>query len=202
MLKSKLYLSKIMVTLLLLIFVSTTFSSATANATATRAIVNGFYYSPGDILITASTSLQGLTGHSGIVLPDEYMFLHIQGPGYKPTVITISSWISSYPKTKVVRAINNSNSSKAAAWAKSYYVDGAGKNTSYVITPNPKDLTNTYCSEIVWQSYYYGANLAYNVANKDGQLVYAIPSIISPYDFIDTLSMNYNGFTVVHSINW
>ncbi|MFQ8921902.1 MAG: hypothetical protein ACLR60_08415 [Clostridium paraputrificum] len=35
--------------------------------------VNGFFYTPGDILITKSTFANGSTGHAGIVHPDGKM---------------------------------------------------------------------------------------------------------------------------------
>lgn len=74
------------------------------------------------------------------------------------------------------------------------------KNTTYRITTNPKDLTYTYCSEIVWQSYYYGAGKSFKTLYQSpSQSYYKEPSIIHPYDYLTYQS--YNGFSTVKSVN-
>lgn len=174
------------------------------NTTPRAATIRGFYYMGGDILITNSTSSNGFTGHAGIVLPGGNNVLHIQGSGYKPTVISISKWLDLYPSTRVVRSSSMTKASNAANWAKSYYVDGSGKNTTYRITFIPKDKTYTYCSEIVWQAYYYGAGLEYTIANitSQGLVNYIVPNIITPYAFIDSTNQSHNKFSTVYSVNW
>jgi len=56
----------------------------------------------GDIVITKSTSSNGIAGHAGIVLSSTRV-LHIAGFGEKPEVITLNDWVRMYPATKVVR---------------------------------------------------------------------------------------------------
>ncbi len=110
---------KIALTLTLLISVST--------IPAYGATINGFNYTAGDVLVTTSTSAKGLTGHAGIVHPNGKDVIHIAGPGYNPSVISIQSWLSQYKSTKVVRHNNKTTASKAANWALNYYINGAGK---------------------------------------------------------------------------
>ena len=169
------------------------------------ATVNGFIYLPGDILITKTTFANGLTGHAGIVHPNGKDVIHIEGPGKKPNVIPISSWLSKYRSTKVVRHTSKTPTVKAANWARDYYINGAGKNTSYRITMNPKDRTYVYCSELVWQAYYYGANLTFKTPYTNSQGIitsYMIPNTITPYHFINPYAQKYNDFRTVKSINW
>lgn len=169
---------------------------------AKATIYNGFDYGAGDILVTKSTSSSGLVGHSAIILRDGKSVLHIQAPGYTPTVIPIATWFSKYPSTKVVRCNNTTTRVNASLWAESYYANGAGKTTEYSITPNPRDLTKTYCSEIVWQSFYYGANFSFKTFQMGygGNYSYNEPVVIEPYNFLGDLT--YNGFTIVNSVNW
>lgn len=167
--------------------------------------VNGFFYTPGDILITKSTFANGLTGHAGIVHPDGKNVIHIAGKGEKADVIPISQWLAKYSSTKVVRHKYKLRAIKAANWARDYYINGPGKNTGYAITPNPKNKNYVYCSELVWQSYYYGADITFKIpyVNTQGIITsYLIPNIINPYDFVNPHGQSYNGFKTVKSIKW
>ncbi|WP_346847631.1 hypothetical protein [uncultured Clostridium sp.] len=157
---------------------------------------------PGDIVITKSTSSNGIAGHAGIVLSSTRV-LHIAGFGAKPEVITLNDWVRMYPATKVVRYQGSTTTlTKVANWCRSYYMDGSGKNTPYKITPDPKDLTTTYCSEIVWQSYHYGANLQYEILFQTVQGLdrWKIPDIIKPYDYLSY--QDHNSFKTIQTINW
>lgn len=161
-----------------------------------------FVHVAGDILVTNNTIISDYLGHAGIVAPSGNHVIHTAGKNLKPTMITLTDWYKRYPNTQVIRSNTPSERIQAANWAKAYYVDGAGKNTEYKITANPKDLTYTYCSEIVWQSYYYGANKAYLVNVNTNP---SIPTIITPYDFISisTYTHKYNGFSLVAKYgNW
>ncbi|MFK2827093.1 YiiX/YebB-like N1pC/P60 family cysteine hydrolase [Bacillus sp. B190/17] len=169
---------------------------------AHAAKVKGFDFKPGDILVTSSTQGgSGVTGHAGIVLPDGKNIAHIRTKGATATSISISEWINTaYPKTVVVRGNSTTNAKKAAKYALDYWVEGKGKNTSYRITSNPKDQSYVYCSELVWQSYYYGAGFAYKVpaANIFGS---KIPEIIHPYNFSTSMPQKLNKFSTVKSFN-
>ncbi|WP_052870932.1 hypothetical protein [Clostridium botulinum] len=185
-------------------FVLTFILSLGIITSAKAADVNGFNYGCGDILVTKNTRSSTFLGHAGIVLPDGKTVVHIAGKGCKPDTISIANWLKTYPSTKVVRCNSKTTRINASNWANDYYVNGKGRFTPYCITPNPKDLTKVYCSELVWQSYYYGANLAYKVIDygKMGLPAVTIPRIISPYEFIDSNCQNINGFKTVKSFNW
>lgn len=167
--------------------------------------VNGFFYAPGDILITKSTIVKGLTGHAGIVHPDGKSVIHIAGPGEKANVIPISQWLNRYSSTKVIRYKYKLRALKAANWARDYYLNGPGKYAEYKFKFNPKDKSSVYCSKLVWQAYYYGADITFKIpyVNSQGFITsYLIPNMITPYDFINPHGQSYNGFKTVKSIKW
>lgn len=130
-------------------------------------------YTPraGDILFTPSTQCKGdsnickgISGHAGIVHPNNSSVIHTAGKNKKPKVISKNTWFSNYPKTIVIRPNNATVGKNAANWAKNYYgPGGAGANKSYKVTfeNNLRDslkTKTTYCSLIIWQAYYFGAN--------------------------------------------
>ena len=154
-------------------------------------------YKKGDIFVTSSTSKNGITGHTGIVI-DSNTILHTSGWKSEPypTTISISNWLKRYPKTKVSRPNSSTLGSKAADMAVKYF---KGKKINYKITFNPKDIDpNTYCSELVWYSY-YKAGKTYQIfggttpGNPTGY--WKTPSIVEPYIFINSQTTNHNGFT-------
>lgn len=129
---------------------------------------------PGDIFITNGTSLWGLTGHAGIFLSDGTI-LSIEGPGSKPVAYGIPQWVQKYQVkegswTKIYRPKNAYKPSSAATWGASNI---RGKNFTYGITNDTLKLNPTYCSKIVFQSYWFG-----NTNNGDGML---LPSLVTPY---------------------
>lgn len=172
-------------------------------SSAYAANVKGFNFSAGDILITSDTRSSGLLGHAGIVLPDGKTIISIAGPGHKPKETAISGWLDCYKHTTVIRHNSKSTRIKAANWAKKYYVDGKGKYTPYRITNDPRDLKYTYCSEIAWQAYYYGAGVTYKVMDTGSlgednpSLDFKLPFIIAPYDFTNVIVLDYNNFQIV-----
>ncbi|MFD4707005.1 hypothetical protein ACFWM3_19360 [Gottfriedia sp. NPDC058432] len=156
-----------------------------------------FSYKPGDILVTDDAGVKGLVGHSGIVI-NATQLLHIQGPGYYPKVINISTWTKNYKTTYVARHHNAAVGSNAAQKAIRYFKD---KKIAYKITTNPTDIDPyTYCSEIVWYSY-WKAGLEYKIpeSSPNGR-VWKRPGIIKPYDFKNSFISGYNGFSLVYSI--
>ncbi|MBM7645665.1 uncharacterized protein YycO [Scopulibacillus daqui] len=115
-------------------------------------------YKTGDIFITKSTSSKGLTGHTGIAISSKTI-LHTSGRKGEPypKTISIKDWNRRHPKTKVIRPKSSSLGSNAASKAKKYFYK---KKIPYAITTNPKNIKKTYCSELVWYSYYKaGKNL-------------------------------------------
>lgn len=159
---------------------------------------NAISYKPGDIFITKSTSSKGLTGHSGIVI-DSKTILHTSGAKSSPypKTLSIKDWNKRYPKTKVVRPNSAALGKKAAANAKKYFQN---KKIKYKISNNPRNIKYTYCSEIVWYSYYKaGKTYKFPVKLMDGSIFWGVPDIIKPYDYLDTKQLKYNGFKFIDS---
>ncbi|WP_152559168.1 hypothetical protein [Tumebacillus flagellatus] len=111
---------------------------------------------PGDILVTNSTSSSGLTGHAGIVVDYSGNVVSIAGSGYHPTKYSVSTWFSSYPHEKIVRHSNTSTAQSAANWASSFVINYS--YLDYSLSDLASPYKSTYCSKIVWDAYYYGAN--------------------------------------------
>ncbi|MFE4036072.1 hypothetical protein [Priestia sp. YIM B13489] len=167
---------------------------------AQAATVKGFNFKPGDILITKSTSSDGIAGHSAIVDQTGSNIIHIAGYGHTPARHPVDWFLNNYKATKVVRYKSATLAKKAGTYAYNNYYKGPYKNHGYGLAPNPKDTTKLYCSEIVWQSYYYGAGVTfYGLANKPIKKV--IPSHIMPYDYIGQYE-KMNGYSTVKSFNW
>ena len=149
-------------------------------------------YRAGDILVTRSTSSYGLTGHAGLVL-SENVILHIQTYGYTPARITKSTWLNNYPQTKVIRPNSESLGREAVKKALDAF---DGKNIDYGLSGPPTNIEETYCSEIVWYSY-YKAGKTYKVLIEGSQHTpsyWAVPYKIKPYDYTSEINQNYNGF--------
>lgn len=149
-------------------------------------------YKEGDILITSSTRFWGFTGHAGIVgrSADGNLYaVHIPGPGKPIQKITLSSWESKYPKTEIWRH-NDSKAAEKAGQKSMDFVRYYGTGTAYVAPYSIfskagltyADKSETYCSKLVWQSYYYGPgfNLGFNPSGS---------GIIAPYSLRGLMNM-------------
>lgn len=136
----------------------------------------------GDVFVTTSTVAIGVTGHAGIVIKDKtkgLIILHFPKPGSPISTITLSQWKTSYPNTEVYRTTSTDTAQKAARWAYANYEIGSKPTYSFAL-----DLSSTsksYCSKIVWQGYYYGANKAIKKPWSN---------LATPYSL--ALSANYN----------
>ena len=152
---------------------SSTFSDSTTtdDSLSTYATSGGYIAQAGDVLYTPSTQCKddtdickGISGHVGIVNPSKGTVTHTAGKGKKPTVISLTQWFNNYDKTVVVRHNNSTTATKAANWAINYYgVGGTGASKSYKVTADSDltktlSLSTTYCSLLVWQAYYFGAD--------------------------------------------
>lgn len=131
---------------------------------------------PGDILITNATSKEGITGHAAIAL-DNNQILHIQGPGHTPVVWGQLQFISAYMHgwIYVYRPTDAITGQNAANWASRTY---RNSNARYVITTNLSSTDVTYCSKLVWQSYYFGAGRlsVFNQSTNRLVLPYNLPT--------------------------
>ncbi|MCU5747132.1 hypothetical protein N9R04_10730 [Staphylococcus sp. SQ8-PEA] len=119
-----------------------------------------FHLKKGDYFITNSVSSKGLSGHAAIYLGKGRIK---EAPGYKQAIKTNNfyKWKRYTLKKrkgnpqhrfiKVYRAPKKYRS-KAGNYAKTHF-----KGVPYSITANPYSKNVTYCSKLVWQSYYYGA---------------------------------------------
>lgn len=171
----------------------------------------------GDILVTnqtqctANSTCAKITGHAGIVVYANggLKVLHIPGKTSgleRIRIDSVSTFFSNYNnKIKVVRPNSSTIANTAASKAIFYfatYVEGkhVGKYKEYFIEPGVTDISRTYCSEIVWYSY-YKAGLSYKVYDYLSQIsTYRTPSIIKPYDYTNNALANYNGFKIVDSV--
>ncbi|KPC98935.1 hypothetical protein LR69_02907 [Geobacillus sp. BCO2] len=170
--------------LLIFCFVSFTFSFSNltfAEINITPQAIPPEYYpgslvviKPGDVLITNNTSSYGVTGHAGIVIDAYGTVVSIRGSGYHPRTWGIDEWFAEYPNEKVVR-YRGANATAAANWAANYVKNY--RNAYYDISPLYY-MDSTYCSKIVWQAYYYGAN--YELPTVYNPLF--LTSICKPYD--------------------
>ena len=134
----------------------------------------------GDIYITNATSSAGLTGHAGIAMND-ISIIHIRGYGHTLSTISHASWLELYSGgwTKVYRHTNSDVAWDAATWARTNYYNS---NAEYALTVDFTVTNPTYCSKIVWQSYYFIRPGVYAVMPSNGALVlpYDLPNLITP----------------------
>ncbi|WP_156807454.1 hypothetical protein [Effusibacillus pohliae] len=129
----------------------------------------------GEMLVTNSTSSAGLTGHSGIVTSN-FKVAHIAGYGYHPEELTLDQWFARYPNTKRVRNNTTSTALYIGRWAASYVSQYPYAN--YGLATKLQGMDPTYCSKIVWQSYYYGSGVAFLGYRPDSTAIFA------PYDIL------------------
>lgn len=149
---------------------------------------------PGDIIVTNSTTASGIIGHSGIYI-DATHILHTSGWKSEPypKVITEKNWHARYKHSKVVRPSSSSIGKKAADKAKYYFQN---KKIPYKITLNPANITNTYCSELVWYSYYKAGK---TIKTRNSVGFFQPKEFVKPYDFIDYSIREYNNLKFVDS---
>ncbi|WP_256326264.1 hypothetical protein [Staphylococcus sp. HMSC036D05] len=114
----------------------------------------------GDFFITNGTDSKGFTGHAAIYLGNGKIK---EAPGFKRPVKVkrFYEWKKATLKKKkghpkhryigVYRAPKKYRG-KAGRYAASHF-----SHVPYNITPNIYSKSPTYCSKLVWQSYYYGA---------------------------------------------
>lgn len=167
----------------------------TSNNTASAATSP---YKKGDILITDQTSSKGLTGHVAIFIGNGKV---LNMSGWKsephPRVMTIKDWEKRHKKrVKVLRYKSAKVASKAADQAVKYFKD---KKIKYRVAADPTNINTTYCSELVWYSY-YKAGVTYKLhhySGKNGKTTWHVPAVILPYDYLDAADFKHNGFTLV-----
>lgn len=163
----------------------------TQESTVSAAIAN----KPGDIIITNSTSSKGILGHMGIYI-DSKTILHTSGWKSEPYPLPISEskWHKRYKHSKVIRPNSSALGKKAAQQAVKHF---KGKTIPYKLTSGVTNIKNTYCSELVWYSY-YKAGKEFKTYNPTARL-FARPSIIKPYDYTNVANVKHNGFKWIDS---
>ena len=114
----------------------------------------------GDFFITNNVSSKGFTGHAAIYTGKGKVK---EAPGYgqpvrvksfsdcKKSTLKKRKGSPKHRYIKVYRAPKKYRG-KAGNYAKSHF-----NGVPYSITTNPYSKSVTYCSKLVWQSYYYGA---------------------------------------------
>ncbi|WP_255258818.1 hypothetical protein [Bacillus pseudomycoides] len=148
-----------------------------------------FWPEPGDILLTTDTSPSikgfGILGHVGMML-DPMTVMHIGGFGQTPQWMPSNGWFERYHQTVLLRWKNRDQAKEAAQWVWDHYIVGPGKNTDYRISPNVYNTNTTYCSELVYQGFLYGAQV--HLLNAPTEML----GVVKPYDFLYM-----DGFTAV-----
>ena len=167
----------------------------------------GFTYLTGDIIVTDDTSSSGILEHAGIVVESTSSGCKVleitpnlyNGGNKHPTAVSISTWFSEYDSAYVLRD-DLSTAMSAAAYGKSYFLNGSGKNMTYsIVSANLYGTDNTYCSALVWRCFYNGAGVKYEVLTGNQVEIWYVPTYFLPYDFITYRA--HNGLTAVHSVN-
>lgn len=144
----------------------------------------------GDVLVTNSTSFGGIAGHAGIVVDPAGSVVSINGPGQLISRETFGQWKNRYANTKVMRNTSSSIAAQNAAnWANEYYIDYSYRVSYNILGILGEYTDRTYCSKIVWNAYFYGANV--NLAN---QFQY------QTYTFYPYYLINNSGLTQVAAI--
>lgn len=174
-----------------------------SNIVSPRGVLhNGFQYLDGDILVTKSTSVGGLTGHVGIIVGDKVLEITSKYNNGLPAAIPLSTWYTRYPTTIVMRYTDGRTIPVNAAWyGQTWYVDGDGSDNTYSILGIITAQNTDYCSSLVWKCYHFGAGFDFLTYHDSPSFTgMKVPGTIYPYDYINY--GNYNGFTAVHSVNW
>lgn len=167
-------------------------SSLSTTPTINAAIV----HKAGDILITNDTALAGIVGHMGIVL-NSSMILHTSGWKSEPypKIITMTEWHNRYSQTKSIRPNNATLGASAAQEAINNF---GAKEIPYFISPGVTNISKTYCSELVWYSY-YKAGLDFRTYDR-ALGAFVRPDIIAPYDYLNVTNLERNGFKFLDNV--
>ncbi|WP_338350791.1 hypothetical protein [Enterococcus faecalis] len=140
-----------------------------------------------DILVINSTSSSPIVGHAGIYLGDGTI-LSIEGPKNHPSTISLFQWMIARNSTKdtwtkvyIERPKTVYKLAESVNWGNNI----RGKNFSYGITSAPTSIVPTYCSKIVFHSYWFASNG--NGMIIPGRLVspYALPNMFVDYGHAD-----------------
>lgn len=159
--------------------------------------VDAATYKPGDILVTNDTIKKGIVGHAAIVI-DSKNVIHTSGWKNEPypTKLTISKWKKRYHnKVKQVRPNSATLGKKAAANAKKYFYQ---KKIPYSLPKTSMKKTKyTYCSHLVWFSYYKAGKTFEKLYQSVIQTKWVTPNEIFPYDFVTPSLARHNGFKII-----
>ncbi|KXY26787.1 hypothetical protein [Bacillus sp. FSL K6-0067] len=153
-----------------------------------KAVVNGFNIRKGDILITNGTSSAGILGHAAIANGNNHI---LDIPGFFGTTrqMSMQKWIDTYRKdgwVKVYRLGNSNLAAQAASWADRTFYSSTGssvqdKKIPYFINHYLYSINPTYCSKLVFQSFYFGTGSAAVMKKKSG--------FLPPFSLIDAFEM-------------
>ncbi|MFJ7679429.1 hypothetical protein ACIQXQ_15415 [Peribacillus sp. NPDC097198] len=182
-------LRKMMLPFLLTMIALTIFSEETEAAIDNK---------PGDIIITNSTASSGITGHTGIYI-DATHILHTSGRKSEPypIVFTEKEWHGRYAKSKVIRPKSSSLGKDAAKNAIKYFKD---KKIPYslkdAVSKGNKNITNIYCSELVYYSY-HKAGLNLKVKSNYSPIWGEIQGLVEPYMYINSEIVEKNKYKFI-----
>ncbi|KIN30881.1 hypothetical protein [Bacillus subtilis] len=166
---------------------ATMLSTSTSNIKVTQ--LSSFRIKPGDILITNSTSSNGIVGHSAIANGANHI-LDMPGYGNKSDnnrQLTVSQWLSKYNHgwIKVYRLKDSSMAAKVARYADRNFYSSNGSSTknihiAYKIDRHLYQKSPSYCSKLVYDAYYYGSGSASVVRAQHGYVMpYDLPGVFT-----------------------
>ncbi|MFB6468226.1 hypothetical protein ACE38V_15710 [Cytobacillus sp. Hz8] len=176
-------------------FLITGFLLVGLNLTKAEAAIDN---KPGDIIITKSTSSSGITGHAGIYI-GKITILHTSGRSTEPYPKTISeiSWHNRYGQSKVIRPKSSTLGQNAANMAVKYF---KGKKIPFsikdAVTKRNKDITKTYCSELVYYSY-YKAGLELKVKSLYSPIWGKLKGLVQPYVYTNKDIVSHNNYKFI-----
>ncbi|MGN7470945.1 YiiX/YebB-like N1pC/P60 family cysteine hydrolase [Brevibacillus sp. SAFN-007a] len=114
----------------------------------------------GDILISDKNSSPSFTGHAAIVTDTETV-AEILGYGYHPQLNSLKKFFNERTGgdrgVRIVRYYSSADARDAAEWAEAYVDDF--EHVDYEIDDLYDYETSTYCSKLVWNAFYYGADV-------------------------------------------
>lgn len=151
---------------------------------------------PGDVIITKHTTFKGILGHTGIFISKDEI-LHTSGWKNEPypRLISKKNWEKRYGNSQVIRPKSSTLGKKAADSAVKYFKN---KKIPYSLKASLKSNKKTYCSQLVWYSYYKaGKTFKLLEVRKDLPSKWVTPGVIYPYDFVNYGNVNHNGFKFV-----
>lgn len=179
----------ILISFLFIFSLSILFTNQKASAAPVKYPNSSVKVYNGDILISkkSASGVTSMAGHAAMVTYYNNKAYVIHMPGIGKTIVktTLSKWSKSYKEVKIVHHKNSKTRNAAASWMKKRYDNKKTRKTPYKLTSNNLGLSPSYCSKLVWQAYYYGADkdITQHFSQSMGYWI-ATSGYVTPYDLL------------------